>query len=242
MGTKSNLANNASRDLTVKKCIQCRRWIEGPGFLSKPKGEWPVHHPAAFQFGPVDDQEVKKKVSVLSTNAQDKENPIDQLMSHFSDWLKLKAVAWLLKFKYVLKILTRQRKKNDSTKICPQSRKGALKTQAFKSTLGGQNLNIEDLERAEKVIIGISQRQTFFKELAKLEMAPPSVQRTSCLFRLDPVLDDGVLRVGGRLCRSAMPEQVKHPIILHKGHPISSLILRHIHERTGHVQCVLYSV
>lgn len=235
VGTKSNPADDASRGLTVNKFVQCRRWVEGPTFLSKPEDEWPVH-PTDFQSSPVDDQEVKRKVSVLSTNVQEKENdPIDRLLSYFSDWLKLKkAVAWLLKFRDALKILARQRKDIEPTKVCPQSREVALKMQAFKSTMGGQNLNIEDLERAEKVIIGISQRQTFRQELAKLEMAPPSVQRTSCIFRLDPMLDDGLLRVGGRLCRSAMPEQVKHPIILHKGHPISSLILRYIHERTGH--------
>ena len=90
------------------------------------------------------------------------------------------------------------------------------------------------MEKAENVIIGICQGQTFPEELAKLKMAPSCVQKSSCLFKLDPVLDNGLLRVGGRLNRAAMPEQVKHPIILHKKHPISTLILRHIHERTGH--------
>ena len=37
--------------------------------------------------------------------------------------------------------------------------------QVFKSTLSGQNITVDNMEKAEKVIIGISQSQTFFEEL-----------------------------------------------------------------------------
>ena len=48
------------------------------------------------------------------------------------------------------------------------------------------------------------------------------------------MLDNGLLRVGGRLNRLAMPEEAKHPIILSKDLHISTLLLRHIHEQLGH--------
>lgn len=39
VGTKSYAADDASRGLTVKKFVECRRWIEGPTFLSIPEDE-----------------------------------------------------------------------------------------------------------------------------------------------------------------------------------------------------------
>ncbi|XP_063063815.1 uncharacterized protein LOC134456380 [Engraulis encrasicolus] len=65
-------------------------------------------------------------------------------------------------------------------------------------------------------------------------MSPPRVSNSSKLCRLDPVLDDSLLRVGGRLHRSAMPDDTKHPCILPTDSHISVLLLRHIHERSGH--------
>lgn len=60
------------------------------------------------------------------------------------------------------------------------------------------------------------------------------VERKSQLYKLDPVLQDGILRVGGRLNRAAMPEESKHPAILSKGSRVSTLILSDIHQRCGH--------
>ncbi|KAL7850244.1 hypothetical protein SRHO_G00195930 [Serrasalmus rhombeus] len=58
-----------------------------------------------------------------------------------------------------------------------------------------------------------------------------SVDRKRSIFKLDPVLDRGVLRVGGRLSKMAMPEEQKHPAILPKGHHVSKLLLGHIHQQ-----------
>ena len=60
------------------------------------------------------------------------------------------------------------------------------------------------------------------------------MKRTSHIYKLNPVLEDGVLRVGGRLSRAAMPEEAKHPAILAKDLHISDIILQHIHQEVGH--------
>lgn len=44
----------------------------------------------------------------------------------------------------------------------------------------------------------------------------------------------GVLRVEGRLNKAAIPEGIKHPLILSKDQHISDLLLRHIHLQFGH--------
>ena len=61
-----------------------------------------------------------------------------------------------------------------------------------------------------------------------------NVRRNSCIFKLSPVLKDGILRVGGRLSRAALPEDEKHPAILTKELHISDILLRHIHQQVGH--------
>ena len=48
------------------------------------------------------------------------------------------------------------------------------------------------------------------------------------------MLEDGVLRVGGRLSRAALPEDAKHPVILANDLHISDVLLRHIHQQVGH--------
>lgn len=67
-----------------------------------------------------------------------------------------------------------------------------------------------------------------------MQMAPSGVKGTSGLYRLVPVLKEGMLRVGGRLSQAAMPEEIKFPIILPKSSHTSTLILCDIHEKTGH--------
>lgn len=47
-------------------------------------------------------------------------------------------------------------------------------------------------------------------------------------------MNDGVLRVGGHLRRTTVPEERQHPAILAKDHYMSTLILHRIHAQTGH--------
>ncbi|KAK7899043.1 hypothetical protein WMY93_019896 [Mugilogobius chulae] len=60
------------------------------------------------------------------------------------------------------------------------------------------------------------------------------LKKTSHLYKLNPILDDGLIRVGGRLSRAAMPVEAKHPVILAKDLHLARLILCHVHQETGH--------
>ena len=52
---------------------------------------------------------------------------------------------------------------------------------------------------------------------------------------LQPYLaEDDVLRVGGRLDKSDLSQDAKHPIILPRHHPVTTLVIREIHERNRH--------
>jgi len=59
------------------------------------------------------------------------------------------------------------------------------------------------------------------------EGATAGVHKSSPLYRLEPVmLDDGLIRVGGRL--------PSHPVILPNKHDVTNLIIRHFHVLYGH--------
>lgn len=67
-----------------------------------------------------------------------------------------------------------------------------------------------------------------------MESGASSVKKSSDIYKLDPVLKDGLLRIGGRLSRAALPEENKHPLILSKNEYVTNLILQHIHRQLGH--------
>lgn len=79
---------------------------------------------------------------------------------------------------------------------------------------------------AEMAII----RQKRFKDEISALSAGKSVSRDSSVYKVDPCLQDGFLRVGGILRKAALPEETKHPLILSKVQYIFMLILRHIHQ------------
>lgn len=102
--------------------------------------------------------------------------------------------------------------------------------QKYRSTVRGKSLSLEDLIQAEIQLIQYSQKQHFSEEIEALRKNAP-VKKRSQLYKLDPVLQGGILRVGGRLNKAAMPEESKHPVILSKHSRISTLI----HQRYGTV-------
>ena len=70
--------------------------------------------------------------------------------------------------------------------------------------------------------------------LSSMGPTKKSIMKGSPLHKLDPILINGLLRVGGRLHCSPIDEDAKHPILLPKGHPIANLIIRHYHKLCGH--------
>ena len=55
------------------------------------------------------------------------------------------------------------------------------------------------------------------------------------LARLKPFREDGLLRLGGRLNRSSLDHDSKHPFILPKDNIVSELIILHYHGLNGHI-------
>lgn len=93
------------------------------------------------------------------------------------------------------------------------------------------HLTVEDMENAEKAIFAFEQQQHFTLDIALLEKGN-HCWKDSPMSEMDSILDQGILRVGGRINRSAMPVSVKNPKILPKKSHISEIILRDIQTKS----------
>ena len=214
--------------------LKDRLWLTGPPFLCQPETEWPVN-PEPVSHLPQDDPEVKKTAVVNAVQAE--EDPTTYLIHHYSSWIRLKkAVAWWLKYKEWLWSCIRKRKRliaNQSEESMQQKRMMEQEMCTFKGAAVLSAPTVEDIDKAELAIIQFCQKRKFFEELSCLEKGQ-NVKKNSHLYKLCPRLEDGVLRVGGRLSKAALPLESKHPIILAKDLHISTLLLRNIHQEVGH--------
>ena len=104
------------------------------------------------------------------------------------------------------------------------------------------------MHSAEIEVLKYVQRQSFSEELvclldkeSEVELKKSvrascarSVKNSSSIAKLDPVLRDGLLCVGGRLRRALIEQEQRHPVILPKRHHVADLIVRHYHLLSGH--------
>ena len=94
-------------------------------------------------------------------------------------------------------------------------------------------LSLTELDMAKLSLVRLAQRE-FSKELESLKKRE-CLRKESPLYRLDPFLDrNGLIRVGGRVKRTSLHENLKFPYVLPTDHPITTLIIRHFHDLTHH--------
>jgi len=95
-----------------------------------------------------------------------------------------------------------------------------------------EQFNRQELEHK---LIKLVQHEVFQKEVSDISQNK-SVSLKSKLSQLQPFLDDkSILRVTGRLMCSDLKFDSKHPIILPKAHPFTTLLLKEIHEKNCHI-------
>lgn len=94
-------------------------------------------------------------------------------------------------------------------------------------------MTVDMIERAEKIWIQQAQLRTYASEIRLLQQGKP-LPKTSSLYRLDPFLQDQMLKVRGRINKAAVVATKKTPIILHGRHPFTRLLVEHAHRLAGH--------
>ncbi|KAI5720304.1 hypothetical protein M8J77_004768 [Diaphorina citri] len=92
-------------------------------------------------------------------------------------------------------------------------------------------ISVSDRNFAEIALVKALQRQFFAKDIEALEN---NKEVSPSLRHLNPFLQNGLLRVGGRLSNSSLGYEHKHPIILPKKHPVVNLIIDFHHVSNLH--------
>nr|XP_039257584.1 uncharacterized protein LOC120334188 [Styela clava] len=145
---------------------------------------------------------------------------MDKFISYFSTWYKLKkASAWMIRFKEYLHKKKKKYKCNEK-------------------------LEVEELRVAGDDILKYIQRQEFGEVIDALQKANhrsttgkqvlKRLKIANFLHKLNPIMKDGFIRVGGRLRNAPVDFDVKHPIILPHKHHVTEMIIREHHVSTHH--------
>ncbi|KAG5872790.1 hypothetical protein JTB14_020381 [Gonioctena quinquepunctata] len=91
-----------------------------------------------------------------------------------------------------------------------------------------------EISQAFITLLKSMQMQEFSDELSKLGKGK-DIASTSKLISLSPFIDaDGLLRVGGRISKSNVSYDQKHPVIISNNHSVARLII--INEHNEHIQ------
>ena len=92
---------------------------------------------------------------------------------------------------------------------------------------GGSHVaSLEPLTCSE---INDAEREVIMFDQSRLDC----VKKSSVLAKLDPILVKGHLRVGGRLSRAPLHDDLKHQIIIAKDSPLARLLIQHFHQKSG---------
>ena len=237
--TEENPADEASRGVSPRNLVNNSHWLKGPPFLWEQTITYQDEEEATFVLSP-DDPELKK-TRVLATSGTQSEEMASILkrLEYFSDWNRArKAIAMCLRLQH----------RSGSTS---SEKSSASKTTKVEKSLSAvPAITVDEVRRAEIVILRLLQSEAFEKEMKILrsfamdgsaanrglaKQRNSSMKTTSSLYRLDPFLDShGILRLGGRIKRADVPYDLKHPVILPKKSHVTELIIRHYHHQVEH--------
>ena len=208
--SKFNPADDASRGISTKDLSS--RWLCGPKFLWDSKEKWPAP-PVSFPELPSEFSILQSKVIAAQQVTSAGSSEFDRRFARCSSWSRLsKAVAWI-----IIRCQTKLRSEN---------------------ALVGP-LTVDELQAAEQAIVARVQWEVYPQEMKFLSSCNSGDANLNCgskhsLLRLKPIISAGLLRVGGRLRRSSMEFNAKHPIILPPDAHITRLIVENHHVRMGH--------
>ena len=226
VNTELNPADDASRGVSADSL---ERWIQGPEFLRQSNETWPKR-PAEMNDS-VDDADPEVKRSIVCANHGSDPDLMARITNRYSSWTRLRrVVAWMLRYKANLLRQSKKRKTGQTVDI---------------KFSGSTNfLNLAELQNAEIEILKYVQEQSFKEERGLLSKVTENqktssknanvVKKASNIYKLDPVFDEGLIRVGGRLGEAPISKDARHPVILPKVHHVVTLITNHYHNLSGH--------
>ncbi|XP_078495514.1 uncharacterized protein LOC144750757 [Ciona intestinalis] len=215
--TNENPADEATRGITPCDLNTRGRWLYGPEFLLQNSQRWPENirnfsTPTTGDLAPL-----KSSVNV-STIVLSDGGSTDRLIRRYSTLSRLrKATAWLLRYKVFL---------------WSKVRKSANELPLTNS------LTVDEMKLAECELVKYTQRRYFpevVRSLARKKIGTSSrVSLPKSMCKLNPILVEGVLRVGGRLNRAPVVYDLRHPAVIPQRSQFTELLIKDHHFKVGH--------
>jgi hypothetical protein len=219
--SKENVADDATKWTDVPKIPE--RWFAGPVFLSLPELEWPVEKNKV--------QSTSEEERATQFHGQQAEiAPQYELIDvrRISKWKKLvRVTAWFFRYCDVLKSRANPVKKSKLVKLSQAETRQAINN--------AECLNGEELDRSQRYLLMKAQHESFPEEMNALGKQK-IISKNSSLYKLGPILVDGMMRVQTRLdaAPSIVEDAMKNPIVLKGCHPVTTLIIESIHREFHH--------
>lgn len=205
--TDLNVADVGSRPLFPTDIDRLKLWLQGPEFLSHTPYEWPTSN--WYDSLPPD--------VVLASFLRKPEDSavvssLNDLISRYSTFDRLlRTAAYLSRFKLFL----------------------LNKRSAAEGLLTNSDLDAAQVDLCRSV--QVSSIPFLFDHLVGKPVSREHSNELNSFKKLAPFIDDsGVIRVGGRLQKSSLGFNVKHPILMPKRHHFFKLIVFHYHEMSRH--------
>ncbi|KAL0970460.1 hypothetical protein UPYG_G00242280 [Umbra pygmaea] len=210
-----NPADLATRSVAASQLMDTM-WFKGPDFLHKPSKPEMCEH---FELiNPEMDVEIKPQVTTLTTHTEAKLLTSERYQC-FSTWKSLlRAVSFLIH-------QVRSHKSGSTTDTSQHMCKGWHQC--------GRPRTPEELAVAKRLVLETVQRETYPEEYAALQ-SNREVSNSSPILTLDPYINDGLLRVGGRLRHASLELEMKNPIILPKNSHVTKLLVQYYHTEVKH--------
>ena len=225
--THENPADLASRGTDVSTLGESL-WLHGPEFLTRPRCEWPVQKidwNAVRSKAEAHDGIRKTKIFSYQTRVQPLQraskfdiSSLHDLSAFVPNARKLLGITAFC-FKYI--------------DVLKKKMRGEIPRYGGHIPLGRY------LERAKIYWIHLVQVQKFAQDIQALETGKKALH-SGRLTELAPYLDRDndlnlpVMRVGGRLARSNLQDEAKHPFILPKDHPFTKALVWGAHVDNVH--------
>ena len=212
--SKQNPADHASRGISVTETEKVNHWIHGPSFLHKNEEFWKTSE--CLNVKPSeDDTEIRRTICANVIKTEPSNHVISELEESVSSWKRMiRIVATMISF------CNRCRTKRDN--------------QINLSDSPGR-FSVEELQQAQLRILQ-SVQCVYMKNELKLYQDTNHKKKTesSNFSKLDPFVEDQLLKVGGRLKNSKFPDAITNPVIVPKCSKISTRIAEHFHREVKH--------